>query len=156
MTTRPAASRMSWLTVALKASPALACRVVIVSLAASDNLVPAAAVRVVGTAGATGLGAGGWAAGRGAFFSGAGLAGSATGAGTSVSAAVDSVGASVRLRAAGSAAWAACSPWAHANRVALASTATGNSRLRIMRYLSLWTSVVWLGLRLVPPLGTPG
>src|SRR2546422_2237495 len=45
ITTCPAASFTSWLTDPVKASPALACRVVIVSLAASGTRVPAAADR---------------------------------------------------------------------------------------------------------------
>src|SRR2546426_10438871 len=91
ITTCPAASFTSWLTDPVKASPALACRVVIVSLAASGTRVPAAAVSVVGAAGLGG--------GLGARFSGAALAGWVARAGTSFRAAVDSAGASVRLRA---------------------------------------------------------
>src|SRR5439155_515978 len=96
----PTAPFTAWGTVAVKASPALACRVLIDSLAASGTRVPAAAVSVVGAAG---LGAGGL--GAGVFFSGATLAGWVAGAGTSFIAAVDSVGASVRLRAVESAVW---------------------------------------------------
>src|SRR5256712_4254348 len=67
ITTCPAASFTSWPTVAVNASPALADRVLIESLAASPTRVPAARVSVVGAAG---LGVGALGAGAGAFFSG--------------------------------------------------------------------------------------
>src|SRR2546425_10305384 len=89
MTTCPAASLTSWLTVAVKASPAWACRVLMDSLAASGTLVPAASVSVVGAAG---LGGGG--------FTTAFLAGCTAGAGTSFIAAVDSAGAPAGVPAA--------------------------------------------------------
>src|SRR5437899_2483365 len=116
MTTCPEASFTSWRTVAGNASPALADRVLIESLAASPTRVPAARVRVVGAAG---LGAGALWAGVVAFFSGwAGCA-----AGTSFIAADDSVGARVRLRAVESARRADCSPLTQANAVAARATA---------------------------------
>src|SRR5206468_11742725 len=92
ITTCPTTSFTSWATVAVNASPALACRVLIDSLAASGTLVPADAVSVVGAAG---LGAGGL--GAGVFFSGATLAGWVGGAGTSLIAAVVSGRARVRF-----------------------------------------------------------
>src|SRR5437879_10098035 len=109
ITTCPEASFTSWPTVAVNASPALADRVLIESLAVSPTRVPAARVRVVGAAG---LGAGALGAGVVAFFSG-----------TSFIAADDSVGASVRLRAVESARCADCSPLAQANAVAARATA---------------------------------
>src|SRR5438309_4917366 len=51
ITTCPEASFTSWPTVAVNASPALADRVLIESLAVSPTRVPAAKVRVVGAAG---------------------------------------------------------------------------------------------------------
>src|SRR6058998_2487384 len=100
ITTCPEASFTSWPTVAVNASPALADRVLIESLAVSPTRVPAARVRVVGAGGAA------------AFFSG-----------TSFIAADDSVGASVRLRAVESACCADCSPLTQANAVAARATA---------------------------------
>src|SRR5207247_3125703 len=94
ITTCPASSFTSWPTVAVKASPAFACRVLIDSLTASGTRVPAAAVSVVGAAG---LGAGGLVAGWDVLFSGAGLAASVGGGGTSFIAAGDSVGASGKV-----------------------------------------------------------
>ena len=116
ITTCPEASFTSWPTVAVNASPALADRVLIESLAVSPTRVPAARVRVVGAAG---LGAGVLGAGVVAFFSGClGCA-----AGTSFIAPDDSVGASVRLRAVESACCADCSPLTQANAVAARATA---------------------------------
>src|SRR5256886_13578155 len=100
ITTCPAASFTSWPTVAVNASPALADRVLIESLAASPTRVPAARVSVVGAAG---LGVGALVAGGVAFFSGfAGVA-----AGPSFIAADDSAGARGRFRAVQSAPCAA-------------------------------------------------
>src|SRR5207247_6190653 len=67
ITTCPEASFTSWPTVAVNASPALADRVLIESLAVSPTRVPAARVRVVGAAG---LGAGVLGAGGVAFSPG--------------------------------------------------------------------------------------
>src|SRR5213078_2099621 len=116
ITTRPLGSFTASLTVALKASPALAVRVVIVSLAASGTRVPV--VRVSGAGGAGFL--------TGAAFSGAALAGSVAAAGTSFMAAVDSVGASVRLRAVESADRLVCSPLTQARNATPASAATSD------------------------------
>src|SRR5438874_8496276 len=118
ITTRPLGSFTASLTVALKASPALAVRVVIVSLAASGTRAPAA--RVSG-AGAAGFGGAGFL--TGVAFSGAAFAGSVAAAGTSFMAAVDSVGASVRLRAVESADRLVCSPLTQARNATPASAA---------------------------------
>src|SRR2546425_10151597 len=116
ITTCPEASFTSWPTVAVNASPALADRVLIESLAASPTRVPAARGR---GGGAAGLGAGALWAGGVAFFSGwAGCA-----AGTAFIAADDSVGAGVRVRAVESARCADCSPLTQANAVAARATA---------------------------------
>src|SRR5205823_9195488 len=118
ITTRPLGSFTAWLTVALNASPALAERVVIESLAVSATRVPAA--RLNG-AGAAGFGGTGFL--TGVAFSGAALAGSVAAAGTSFMAAVDSVGASVRLRAVESADRLVCSPLTQARNATPASAA---------------------------------
>src|SRR2546430_5839971 len=86
ITTRPLGSFTASLTVALKASPALAERVVMVSLAASGTRVPAASISGAGTAGLGGVGFL-----TGVAFSGAALAGSVAGAGNALLAARSSV-----------------------------------------------------------------
>src|SRR5438477_12560258 len=86
ITTRPLGSFTASLTVALKASPALAVRVVIVSLAASGTRAPAA--RLSG-AGAAGFGGPGLLT-RGAF-AGAAFAGAVAAARTACMAPVCSV-----------------------------------------------------------------
>src|SRR5436190_3832866 len=121
ITTRPLGSFTAWLTVALNASPALAVRVVIVSLAASGTWVPAASISGTGAAGLGGVGFL-----TGVAFSGAALAGSVAGAGTSFMAAVDSVGARVRLRAVESADRLVCSPLTQASNAIPASVATSS------------------------------
>src|SRR2546430_4984357 len=119
ITTRPLGSFTAWLTVALNASPALAVRVVIVSLTASGTWVPAASIS---GAGAAGLGGVGFL--TGVAFSGAAFAGSVAAAGTSFIAAVDSVGARVRMRAVESADRLGCSPFAPAREAVHAHAAT--------------------------------
>src|SRR5881227_554060 len=113
ITTRPLGSFTASLTVALKASPALAVRVVIVSLAASGTRAPAARVSGAGAAGFGGAG----------FLTGVAFSGSVAAAGTSFMAAVDSVGASVRLRAVESADRLVCSPLTQARNATPASAA---------------------------------
>ncbi len=135
ITIRPAGFFTSWLTVAVKASPAFAVRVLIVSLAVAGTRVPAANIS---GAGAAGFGATGFF--TGVFFSGAGFAASVDGAGTSFKAAVDSVGASVRLRAVESADWLVSSGFAQARNAIAASVAARRNpgfRSVIMYSLSL-------------------
>jgi len=103
ITTRPAAFLTSSTTRAVNASPGLALRDEIVSVAAMSTLVPAASRAIGGRAGGVGRRVtGGRVAGGGAAGCGCGAGGFA---GTSCICAVDSVGASVKLRAVESAVW---------------------------------------------------
>ena len=127
ITTRPAAFFTSSTTRAVKGSPGLAVREVMVSVAAMSACVPAGSTSA---AGAAGFGVAGRGVGGGGVRSV--TCGVAGGTGTSRNAADDSAGASVKLRALESAAWPACCSWAHAPSTASPTSAATQRAARVM------------------------